>query len=138
MNWLAVEGLERHWERARVDADLTDPVARKVTAKTENVTRLWFHQKILRGDVRATIDGQDAGTGNLFVKTAGVWRAAKGQPGGGLRKAPGLQGPIDDAFMDRFVMVRPTRKAKRSARGREAKWTTPPGNGAPCSGARRP
>jgi pimeloyl-ACP methyl ester carboxylesterase len=117
MNWLTVEGLERHWERARVDADLTDPVARKVTAKTENVTRLWFNQKILRGDVRATIDGQDAGTGRLFVKTAGVWRAVKGQPGGGLRKAPGLQGPIDDAFMGRFVMVRPTGKPQSEAVG---------------------
>ena len=28
--------------------------------------------------------------------------------GGGLQKRHGLQGPIDDAFMDRFVMVRPT------------------------------
>src|SRR5205823_13816616 len=26
----------------------------------------------------------------------------------GLAKVPGLQGPIDDAFMDRFLMVRPT------------------------------
>jgi hypothetical protein len=26
----------------------------------------------------------------------------------GTRKVPGLQGPIDDAFMDSFVMVRPT------------------------------
>ena len=25
-----------------------------------------------------------------------------------MRKKPGLQGPIDDAFMDRFIMVRPT------------------------------
>jgi len=28
--------------------------------------------------------------------------------GTGLAKTPGLQGPIDDAFMDRFLMVRPT------------------------------
>jgi hypothetical protein len=26
----------------------------------------------------------------------------------GLSKEPGLQGPIDDAFMDRFIFVRPT------------------------------
>ena len=30
------------------------------------------------------------------------------QDDGKLRKRHGLQGPIDDAFMDRFVMVRPT------------------------------
>jgi hypothetical protein len=28
----------------------------------------------------------------------------------GLRKQPGLQGPIDDAFLDRFIFVRPTGK----------------------------
>ena len=27
------------------------------------------------------------------------------------RKKPGLQGPIDDAFMDSFIMVRPTGQA---------------------------
>ena len=32
-------------------------------------------------------------------------------PASGLRKAHGLQGPIDDAFMDGFVFVRPTGKA---------------------------
>ena len=28
----------------------------------------------------------------------------------GIAKAHGLQGPIDDAFMDRFIFVRPTGK----------------------------
>ena len=28
-------------------------------------------------------------------------------PAGGLHKVPGLQGPIDDAFMSRFCFVRP-------------------------------
>ncbi len=34
-----------------------------------------------------------------------------------LRKAPGLQGPIDDAFMDAFVFVRPTGKPLSDALG---------------------
>jgi hypothetical protein len=39
-------------------------------------------------------------------------------PRTGLRKTHGLQGPIDDAFMDSFVFVRPTGKAFTDALGR--------------------
>ena len=38
-------------------------------------------------------------------------------PAAGLRKTHGLQGPIDDAFMDSFVFVRPTGKAFSDALG---------------------
>ncbi len=31
-----------------------------------------------------------------------------------IRKCPGLQGPIDDAFMDSFIIVRPTGKTSRA------------------------
>jgi hypothetical protein len=37
----------------------------------------------------------------------------------GLRKTPGLQGPIDDAFMDRFLIVKPTGTATNEKVG---KW----------------
>src|SRR6185503_11149016 len=45
------------------------------------------------------------GTAHL-EKSGKTWRVAREAPG--LRKRHGLQGPIDDAFMDRFVMVTPT------------------------------
>lgn len=48
-----------------------------------------------------TIDGQ-AVTGTVFHKAGGRW--AVGEPKG-LIKRSGLQGPIDDAFMDRFVSI---------------------------------
>src|SRR5262249_14967216 len=38
-----------------------------------------------------------------------------GESGERLRKRHGLQGPIDDAFMDSFLFVRPTGKAAREA-----------------------
>ena len=47
----------------------------------------------------------------------GQWHA--GPKPAGLRKTHGLQGPIDDAFMDSFVFVRPTGKAAHDAVG---KW----------------
>jgi hypothetical protein len=49
------------------------------------------------------IDGQKM-KGASFVRTDGKW-----QPGApaGLRKRAGLQGPIDDAFQQPFLCVRP-------------------------------
>ena len=123
MDWLSVTGLQRHWERARVEADLTDPVKRTVTAKTENVSRLFFDAKQLGGTVTATLDGQKAGTGLTFLRDAsGKWKAqaSGGNIEAGLRKTHGLQGPIDDAFMDRFVMVQPTGKPQNATVGA---WT---------------
>jgi hypothetical protein len=43
-------------------------------------------------------------------KDKGRWRSTFEREDGTLRKRHGLQGPIDDAFMDSFVMVRPTGK----------------------------
>jgi hypothetical protein len=43
-----------------------------------------------------------------FRKSGGRWEAAEHSGDAGLRKRHGLQGPIDDAFLDSFIMVRPT------------------------------
>src|SRR6185436_1695470 len=45
-----------------------------------------------------------------FHKRGKRWEAGDWPGNGALRKRPGLQGPIDDAFMDSFIMVRPTGK----------------------------
>ena len=54
-----------------------------------------------------------------FVKNNGKWEAAK-LPDSELRKRHDLQGPIDDAFMNAFLMVRPTGTAFNE---KIAKWT---------------
>ena len=43
-----------------------------------------------------------------FRKVDGHWEPVDSDEDGTLRKRHGLQGPIDDAFMDSFLMVRPT------------------------------
>jgi hypothetical protein len=98
MKWVIVEGLEQHWERARVDAELKDGT---VTATTSNVSELRFDRP---GIAKVVLDGQ-ALSGSQFRKVGGRW-----EPGtlDGLRKRPGLQGPIDDAFMDGFVAIPPS------------------------------
>jgi hypothetical protein len=54
------------------------------------------------------IDGQQMRQGAHFEKLNGKWRVAK--PLSGMRKQHGLQGPIDDAFMDSFLVVNPPDK----------------------------
>lgn len=108
--WVRIEGLGQHWERADVHARFAD--ADTIAADTKNVTALAFN------GVRPTavvLDGQrinrlraSAEAGLHFAKQAGTWRIASGDSG--LRKRPGLTGPIDDAFMEAFVFVRPTGK----------------------------
>ncbi|HVK04403.1 MAG TPA: prolyl oligopeptidase family serine peptidase, partial [Armatimonadaceae bacterium] len=107
MNWLTVTGLERHWERARVDAERT---AGGVVVKTENVSRFALAPEVVAAGKPVVIDGQKlTGGGARFAKSAaGRWAVERGDGARQLRKVPGLQGPIDDAFLDSFVMVRPT------------------------------
>ena len=104
MDWLTVTGLGEHWQRARVVGELTGDT---VTLTTENVSRLSLAPRVARKSV--VIDGQTL-AGLNFVRQNGVWSADTGADATRLRKKPGLQGPIDDAFMDRFVFVRPTGK----------------------------
>jgi hypothetical protein len=124
MHWVTIEGLEKHWERARVEAEF---VGRATTfrVKTQNVSALTLRfpspPTFAPGvtpwvQLSAEIDGTAVkdlpvhGFGSLgLVKSDGKWQL--GAPNkDGLRKRHGLQGPIDDAFLDRFVIVRPTGK----------------------------
>jgi pimeloyl-ACP methyl ester carboxylesterase len=119
MRWLTVEGLRHHWERARVVGELVAPDTVKLT--TENVSALSLNLPAAYKNV--LLDGQKR-TGSQFMRDdKGNWSVTKtsfNDPKA-LRKRPGLQGPIDDAFMDSFVMVRPTGKPLNEAIGA---WTT--------------
>jgi len=109
--WVRVEGLERHWERAQVHATLA-PLG-GVIAKTSNVTLLSFPGI---NPPTVTLDGQAidlAGdpstlTKLRFARDQGIWRIASRDTVGSQRKQPGLTGPINDAFMESFIFVRPS------------------------------
>jgi dienelactone hydrolase len=102
-HWLTVAGLNQTYARAEVDATRSrDGTQYKVA--TKNVTRLEFENAA----GTFTIDAQTikAGANSAFEKRASTWSVA-GAPSG-LQKTHGLQGPVDDAFMDAFLCVRPT------------------------------
>lgn len=122
MLWVTVDGLEQHWEQARVDAAI-ERAEDSVKATTKNVSALTFfmppglcpldntHQP------QVVLDGQkleaapvmsDRSWTAHFRKKGKQWTVAESADDGAMRKHHGLQGPIDDAFMESFLMVRPT------------------------------
>ncbi len=107
--WISIDGLEQHYSRGEVDA-VRDSDGVRIA--TKGVTHLKLAQA-----AKATIDGQVVGPAAAFVKVAGKWQAGAGS---GLRKRPGLQGPIDDAFLDSFLCVTPTGTPKDAAAHRFA------------------
>jgi dienelactone hydrolase len=116
--WVKILGLEQHWERADVHATLADD--NTLTVTTQNITALTFSAPAIKPSA-LILDGQRlTPTAALtFTRSVGQWSTADpstlnhqlSTASAALRKLPGLTGPIDDAFMDAFVFVRPTGKA---------------------------
>ena len=114
--WLRVEGLKKHLERAEVQA-IYKKEKNLLVVTTANVSRLSLAPPWKISGVE--IDGQRPAlkrTGTEkplnFQLVEGRWLPGLvSNPGGrSLEKKHGLQGPIDDAFMDSFLCVRPTGK----------------------------
>ena len=109
MGWVEVTGLRQHWRDSRVDASVEDG---SVTVTTKNVTSLRLSPGKPIGVVR--IDGQmlQGLKGNAVSLKLHDGKWAVGSPQvPGQRKSPGLQGPIDDAFMSPFLLVLPDKKS---------------------------
>jgi dienelactone hydrolase len=121
MSWVTIDALGEHWERARVRAEVR-PSATAANVTTENVMSLtlefpsgWapFHSY---APVAVTIDGTEVKAPPVLTDRS--WRCSLVRSSGNWslgelsdktpRKRHDLQGPIDDAFMDSFVFVRPT------------------------------
>lgn len=131
-NWIAIMGLEKHYEKASVSADLRDAGTRNATLHitTKNVRELAvfdFADVVIDGmkvssPPRSTPkDGAARSpTSELlssfvfyFVKESGKWTskdssAAFASMKTAQKKSPGRQGPIDDAFASGFVCVQGT------------------------------
>jgi hypothetical protein len=123
MHWVVVDELEQHWERTRVHAKMVTDSA--VEVKTQNVAALTLDvsaghsplSPLKRPTVK--IDGQEVSVSRPrsdrswrvhLRKTDGKWQETlRAFENDGLVKKHGLQGPIDDAFMDAFLMVQPSK-----------------------------
>ena len=107
--WVTVDALARHYERAEVDARRSAG-GTSYDIKTVNVTRLALRETDSASEIR--IDGQTLrvkpSSDLILEKASSGWRLGASTAQSGLRKTHGLQGPIDDAFLDAFLLVRPT------------------------------
>jgi hypothetical protein len=140
IRWVTIDELNEHWEQARMDVEirggrflkgkalkLPDGASQdNVAVKTRNVNA--FTLGIPSGHcpfenqarpITVEIDGQVVAAGPVlsdrswtsrFRLADGKWKQVDKADDGTLRKRHGLQGPIDDAFMDKLVMVKPTGK----------------------------
>ncbi|MBI3679231.1 MAG: prolyl oligopeptidase family serine peptidase [Acidobacteria bacterium] len=122
MKWILVDSLVRHWERATVLAEVVDE--RSIKTATANVDALTVDFGPggcpLAPDARPVflIDGQrveslappatDRSFRAHLRKTGAQWQAVSSPREAGLHKRHQLQGPIDDAFLRRFIFVLPT------------------------------
>jgi hypothetical protein len=126
MAWVTVDALEQHWERARVEAEIVAGGFKVATTNVSEVTLALTPDVARSGDkLSIQIDGQALSLESAIVRTGSVrlrksrakWSFANTADETGLRKRHGLQGPIDDAFMDSFIMVRPTGQPSHQAIG---------------------
>ncbi len=129
MFWVTIDGLEQHWEKATVDAEIKD--AATVQVRTANVTALTLsipsglspfaigQATIVMIDAQKLVvppSQSDRSWRMRLQKNGKTWVMAT-EATTALQKQHALQGPLDDAFLDSFVMVRPTGKAANEAIG---------------------
>jgi predicted esterase len=126
MFWLTVTGLKQHWVDSRADGEW---VGARLKLTTHNVTRLEINLDRFPQDrpanLEVDIDGQTVNSSSgdlqnhaaLSLELAGdSWRFADPSNRTAPQKVPNLQGPIDDAFMEPFVVVPPDRPSGSSTR----------------------
>jgi len=129
MHWITVDALDEHWEKASVVAEIMEMDNEpRIEILTKNVAQLsidipaghWPHR--IDKPVKVFINGKggdvvramsDRSLNLTLSKQGDDWMPGKpaGIAGGKLRKKHNLQGPIDDALMDSFIFVVPTRKS---------------------------
>jgi hypothetical protein len=120
--WLIIDKLNKHWEPATIEATIKN---KEISIKTTNVAAFTIN---IPGDkdvplLNVVINGQQFL--NLGKdETSGLWhpvgyhtiqkRFVSLKEPDRSGKSPGLQGPIDDAFLEAFIMVKPSGRPMNS------------------------
>ncbi len=106
MHWLQITGLETQWQDTRADAKW-DEDKNEITVETKNVSQLRIELPFDKPP-KVKVNGQEVSLGKINNHLL-IWdwqdkgnESALGQP-----KSPNLQGPIDDGFKSRFIVVLP-------------------------------
>lgn len=123
LHWLTVVGLTEHWERSTLNAKIEGDDALTIDADGVTAFAVDFPSGYspfeVTTDIRVTINGQE-----LPVEKTGTdrslhaqyyfdgkhWQHGSAPEATRFTKQHDLQGPIDDALMQPFLFVRPTRE----------------------------
>jgi hypothetical protein len=121
-DWVEILGLRKHYEKTVVDATKTED-GFKVATTNVDILRLRVPKDSLQ-DMTVLIDNQEVNAhpwgskGGLYHvylqrSSGGIWQATMPQKivvaqARNQRKISEMQGPIDDAFTQPFLCVRPT------------------------------
>lgn len=111
--WLTIDGMESQYQDTRADAKLNENAQWEI--QTHNARRLQIELPAADGPQgRVIIDGTEIPLSpqspTLVLRNAGgAWSSVQRLPS--LRKQPRLSGPIDDAFIDPFLVVLPSSPA---------------------------
>jgi predicted esterase len=118
MHWLTVDALEEHWKEARVTAEITS--LNLIEIESSNVSALTLEIPHENSLINTTKPVTLKIKGSKFTIPGGIekvslvgdnkgWKRTRDTNSKALKKRHGLQGPIDDAFMDSFIFVTPTK-----------------------------
>lgn len=114
--WIHAERLEKHWEDSRIDAAASGEKGERICKVTTKgiaafrLTQEGFKQCIVDG--QSFVIGEEQLPAIAFEKQANKWHNVECFQKG-LFKRHKLQGPIDDAFMDPFIVVTPSGKSSQ-------------------------
>jgi poly(3-hydroxybutyrate) depolymerase len=113
MHWIEAVALEKQWQDSRIDA-AWDAQAGSIAIESKNIAAFRLDApdgadvsgiKLTLDGVKLTVENPGFPVGSVSLhKAGGKW--TWGEPEG-LIKRGGLQGPIDDAFVGKFVVVGP-------------------------------
>jgi pimeloyl-ACP methyl ester carboxylesterase len=131
--WVRLEELGAHWKKAVVKADVAKEGFRVTTSNVRALTLTIAPGDYPPGladppsmllnleEIEAPPVQSDRSWTAHYQKEGEKWKLVERLDEKQLRKRHGLQGPIDDAFMDSFLMIRPTGKPMNNKVGA---WAT--------------
>jgi predicted esterase len=131
MKWIRVHALTRHWEDSQVHAKWESDESLVITTKNVEAFQIAPRENAWPARFTILVDGQSIPIASLekptvlLTKANGKWVLPPDQAEAFAVlqsvKKPGLQGPIDDAFLEAFLVVTPDTPP---ANPLLAKWVT--------------
>lgn len=116
--WVTIDGMKTHWHRASVAAEIVRGNLQLTTTNVSQLTLAIPKTAFVgpNGTLHATVDGQplplrvanSTPRKVTLAHSSRHWKQLDSNSTDTPRKRHGLQGPIDDAFMDSFLVVVPT------------------------------